>query len=66
MKYIVRVQEVHTIEVPVDASSVENAIEKAKDAIANGDVDYTNLEYSHTIDSDDWTISNAKTGEIYQ
>lgn len=61
--YIVKVYEVHTIEIPIEATSVEKAFEKVKKSIAKGSIDHSNMEYNYTLDSDEWSISDAKTGE---
>ncbi len=56
MKYIVEVKEVHTLNVEVETSSKEHAIEMAKSKIASGDANMDCLEYSHTLDSDLWNV----------
>jgi hypothetical protein len=53
-KFMVTVKEVYTREIEVEAESKEEAIEKANDVIEEGE-DEINLEYSHTLDTDEWT-----------
>lgn len=54
MKYVVKVYEIHFVEFEVDADSPESAKEKAEDLLIEGDDIET--KYSHTMDSDDWTV----------
>lgn len=57
-KYIVGVREVHVQYVSVEADSIEEAIAKAEDG-CEGD-ETLQLEYSHTMDSDSWSVEEVK------
>lgn len=60
MKYIVTVREVHAFCVKIEADSEEQAKNLAKDEInANGIPDYTDLEYSYTLPSENWDVNLA-------
>jgi len=61
-KFMVTVKEVYTREIEVEAESKEEAIEKANDVIEEGE-DEINLEYSHTLDTDEWTAEEMEEGE---
>jgi len=45
----------------VEANSKEEAIEKANQAIEAGEEELC-LDYSHTLDTDLWTVFNLNTG----
>ena len=57
-KFNVIVKEVHTRTITVKADSKEEAIEKANNIIEEGEDDI-NLEYSHTLDTDEWDIEEV-------
>lgn len=61
MKYIVTIREVHSMEVPVDASSEEEARSKVSEWLAetNDNIPYDLLEYSHTEDVCKWGVEKA-------
>ena len=53
MKYIVNVREVHIQMVEIEAATEEEALDKVR----GGEGNYIDpLEYSHTLDSDHWTV----------
>ena len=49
-------REVHVQHVKVKAKNKKYAIERVKD----GDGDYLEFEYSHTLDSGTWTVAEEK------
>ena len=53
-EYIVKVREVHVMDVVIEADSKEEAIA----AVTDGDGEYQDdsLEYSHTLEAEDWTV----------
>lgn len=53
MKYRIQVREVWIQGIEVEASNLQEAIEKIKDG--DGDIDENDFEYSHTLDPDTWT-----------
>jgi hypothetical protein len=55
-EYYVLVREVHVSYRKVEASSPE----EAKNKVCDGEGDEVQLEYSHTLDSDKWTIEEVK------
>lgn len=55
MKYLVRVYEVHSIDIQVDAESLERAKEIANDMIEIGD-NINDSEYSYTMEPEDWEV----------
>lgn len=60
-KYIVNIREVHLQPIEIEAESPEEAIRLVQDG--DGEGDYTNGEYSHTLDSDTWTVEEKKENE---
>ena len=56
MKHIVQVREVHISHREVDAESASEAI----DLVRRGDGDETFCEYSHTMDSETWSVEDEK------
>lgn len=56
-RFIVYVQEVHTVPLVIEASSMDEARAKATDMIVEDDL--PEPEYSHTIDSSEWPIMRA-------
>lgn len=59
MRYKVYVPELHYQVVQVEASSEQEAFEKAQDALEEGDS--LELEYSHTIeDMDQWKVEEVE------
>jgi hypothetical protein len=54
-KFIVMVREVHVVSYEVDAEDVDGAIDAAC-GCDNGD--QLNIEYSHTLDADTWTVED--------
>ena len=58
--YIVGVREVHVSSMKITAESKEQAI----DLIKEGDGEEVNLEYSHTLDSDLFTVEEVIEGEL--
>lgn len=63
MKYQVDVKEVHVVTIFVEADFPEEAIEKVESNMEL--VSLENPEYSHTLDSDQWSVcelSDEKTG----
>lgn len=58
-KYTVLVREVHVSHMVVEADSPEEAIKKIKD----GDGDEATCEYSHTLDSETWSVDDAEGNE---
>lgn len=57
--FIVNLREVHIQPVKIKAKNEQDAIKKVK----QGQGDYLEgmLEYSHTLDSDTWTIEHLKS-----
>ena len=53
--YIVGIREVHVNLVEVEAESPEEATAAA----ADGAGDYLDLEFSHTLDTDEWTVEEG-------
>lgn len=58
-KYTVLVREVHVSHMVVEADSPKEAIKKIKD----GDGDEALCEYSHTLDSETWSVDDAEGNE---
>jgi len=56
-EYIVGVAEVHTAYVQVEALDEKDALEKAKEAIAEGQE--FDVDYSHTLEPDTWTVTEV-------
>lgn len=61
-KFIVQVQEVHTVSVTVEAEDRQAAQAAAEEVVTNGvNQDGTDLDdesqYSYTIDRDEWPVS---------
>jgi hypothetical protein len=56
-EYIVSVREVHIQEVLIEADSPEQAIEK----VVKGEGENLDGEYSHTLDSDLWTVEEKES-----
>lgn len=54
MKYDVQVREVHVQHMIVEAGSPEEAVKKVRD----GDGDQADIEYSHTLEPDTWTVES--------
>jgi len=54
MRYMVEVREVHSQGYYVEADSPERAIEMIEDG--EGDIQEAMFDYSHTLDSEDWTV----------
>ena len=55
MKFLVQVREVHVSTLEVEATSKEDALDQVRrDGTDAGEE--INLEYSHTLDSDNWTV----------
>lgn len=63
MKYIITVQEVWCREIPVEADSVDAALEKANQVIESGDVPDERFEYHSTYDMSDWGVFNCDTND---
>lgn len=59
MKYIVTIKEVHTYDTEIEASSPSEALEKANDKLAMGEIDeaFGELQYSHTLDLEFWNVN---------
>jgi hypothetical protein len=57
MKYIVTVYEVHSQIVEVEANSEEEARELASQMIEEEDY---GIEYSYTMDAEDWTVEKVR------
>jgi len=57
-KYIVTIREVWKQGVEIEATNPEEAIERVLDG--EGDQIESLLEYSHTLDSETWTIEEKK------
>lgn len=53
-KFNVEVREVHVALHEVEAATFEEAIQKVKD----GTTSLTNLEYSHTLHEDTWSVED--------
>lgn len=56
MKYNVQIYEVHTISVDVEADSEDDAKSKAMDKLESSDT--LDIEYSHTLEQDEWVVSD--------
>lgn len=57
-KYMVGVKEMHIQYIEVEAQDMDDAVEKAR----QGDGTEKEIEYSCTLDSDDWTVNEVKKG----
>ena len=57
-KYTVNIKEVHNLEVVVEANSENEARAKAEEDLAScaENVDFDKIEYSHTLEKEDWTV----------
>ncbi|MGA2496819.1 MAG: hypothetical protein ABSH20_03715 [Tepidisphaeraceae bacterium] len=58
-RFIVNVREVHVQPVAVDARSPQDAIDRVRQGA--GDYDQYPGEYSHTLNTDTWTVEKAAT-----
>lgn len=54
-KYTVLVREVHVSHMEIEAENPEDAVDK----VYNGDGNEVLCEYSHTLDSNEWTVDDA-------
>lgn len=59
-KYRIRIPEVHYTTLELEADSEEAAREEANKAIEAGLFDQYNMEYSHTLDVDEWPVTEIK------
>ena len=59
MKYIVTIKEIHTYDTVVEADCPRAALEIASDKLAMCEIDeaFGDLEYSHTLDPEDWNVN---------
>jgi len=55
-KYIVGIREVHVSYREVEANSIEEALEIAPGSLGDDE----RLEYSHTLDTDTWSVEEEK------
>lgn len=55
-KFFVEMREVHVQTVSVTAETPMEAIKKVEE----GEGDYVTMEYSHTMDSESWSVTNEK------
>ena len=58
-KFHVLVREVHVSTMEIEADNPEDAIKKIKD----GEGEQAICEYSHTLDSETWSVDDAEGGE---
>lgn len=58
-KYLVAIREVHVSHREIEADSPDDAIEK----VFYGDGEEVLCEYSHTLDSDTWTVEEVPDNE---
>lgn len=58
-KYIVTVKEVHNQDVEIRAKNEQEAIKK----VSEGEGEELTLEYSHTLDTDTWTVKRSNLKE---
>lgn len=65
MRLEVSIKEVHTVTVHLEADSLEEALSLANDIIEEG-YDALDLEYSHTLDKDQWTVMDKDTLDYLQ
>lgn len=56
MKFLVKIKEVHSATLEIEADSEEEAFEKASEKIAE---DYVETQYDYTLDQEEWTITKA-------
>jgi len=61
MKFIVSIREVHIQAVEIEADTKEEAVEKVKEG--EGEYLEDGLDYSHTLDSEFWTVEELKSEE---
>lgn len=59
-KFIVEVREVHVQSMRVEAESAEEAIKKVVNG--EGEIVENCMEYSHTLDSENWTVRQEPKG----
>jgi len=59
MKYLVGAREVHISYIEIEAESPEAAIAKRKELGLDAGFEY-DLEYSHTLPEDTWTVNEIK------
>ena len=58
-KYLVRVYEVHYLDIPVEAETKREACEKAEDKICNDDLSEYDQGYSYTLEKEDWKVEKV-------
>ena len=56
MKYIVKVKEVHVVEVEVEAESPAEARSKVAEKLHDEDYMENELVYSHTLEPEEWDV----------
>jgi hypothetical protein len=60
MKYRVWIYEVNRVPIEVEASSVEDAFEKAQDAYAGCEMEYEKMECVDTFETSRWTYEEVE------
>jgi hypothetical protein len=55
-KYIVQVKEVHAVELEIEAESSAEARTKANEMLHEEEYMGQELEYSHTMEPEEWTV----------
>ena len=58
MRYAVEIREIHVVTVEVDADSEDEAREKA--SVVLEESDSLDMEYSHTLDWEDWPVRKIR------
>ncbi len=59
-KYRVSIPEVHHVTLELEADSEDEAKQQANRAIEEGLLDAYDIEYSHTMDLDEWSVTEMK------
>jgi len=60
LKFTVEVKEIHIATVEVEADSIDEALEKAKELAPNAE-----LEYHSTMDTSQWNVINEKGAIVF-
>lgn len=63
MKYLVKIREVHTVSIEVDAADADEALVEAHQILEEGESEKHPLlksEYEYTLDQEDWSVEEVK------
>ena len=58
-KFIIGIKEIHEASIPIEANTIEEALNKAEEEYHDGMTEYDS-NYSYTLDRDEWSIFQEK------